>query len=220
MPQGYHSTVICTIHGLTDLCSLHHLSLTSAPYLMLMAWPPLLMASLPPLMSSAPPPIHHLLCHNSLCTLIIILHACIIVSALHLYPTQPPPLFRPMFPRSATLLVIILRHHSFISASSFISADQVLSHIISFWSSFSVLHWWCTSLVIPSSFPRHSFVITLYLYSMLHLFPRSAPLLLRSAIPLWPLLCHSATQVLDWDYTFCSIKRLCTSCSISSMNII
>ena len=131
--------------------------------------------------------------------------ALYIVSALHLYPTQPPPLFRTMFPRSATLLVIILRHHSFISASSFISADQVLSRIISFWSSFSVLHWWCTSLVIPSSFPRHSFVITLYLYSMLHLFPRSAPLLLRSAIPLWPLLHHSATQVLDWDYTFCSI---------------
>src|SRR6267154_1317792 len=76
------------------------------------------MASPPPLMSSTPPPIHHLLCHNSLRTLIIILRACIIVSALHLYPAQPPPLFCPMFPRSATLLVIILRHHSFIIPSS------------------------------------------------------------------------------------------------------
>src|SRR6267154_2526048 len=151
------------------------------------------MASLPPLMSSALPPIHHILCHNSLRTLIIILRACIIVSALHLYPTQPPPLFRPMFPRSATLLVIILRHHSFISASSFISADRYFYVLYPF----DLVSLYSTDDALPSSFPRHSFVITLYLYSMLHLFPCSAPLLVRSAIPLWPLLRHSATQVLD-----------------------
>src|SRR6267154_3307872 len=37
------------------------------------------MASPPPLMSSALPPIHHLLCHNSLRTLIIILRTLIII---------------------------------------------------------------------------------------------------------------------------------------------
>src|SRR6267154_5674685 len=139
------------------------------------------MASPPPLMSSAPPPIHHLLCHNSLHTLIIILRACIIilraciiilraciiVSALHLYPTQPPPLFRPMFPRSATLLVIILRHHSFISASSFISTDRYFYvlypfDLVSLYSTDDALHssFPRHSFVIPSSFLPHSFVIT------------------------------------------------------------
>src|SRR6267154_5400269 len=113
------------------------------------------MASPPPLMSSAPPPIHHLLCHNSLHTLIIILRACIIISALHLYPTQPPLLFRPMFPRSATLLVIILRHHSFISASSFISANQYFYVLYPF----DLVSLYSTDDALHSSFPHHSLII-------------------------------------------------------------
>src|SRR6267154_332516 len=110
-----------------------------------------------------------------------------------LMSSAPPPIHHLLCHNSLRTLIIILCHHSFISTSSFISADQYFYVLYPF----DLVSLYSTDDALHSSFPCHSFVITLYLYSMLHLFPRSAPLLLCSAIPLWPLLCHSATQVLD-----------------------
>src|SRR6267154_4788989 len=131
------------------------------------------MASPPPLMSSAPPPIHHLLCHNSLRTLIIILHVvhCLCTSSVSCAATSAVPPYVPTKRYS-------ISHHpppSFLHLRQFIHLHRsgtFTYYILLIWFLCTplMMHFTRHSLVIPSSFLRHYSVSVLHapLVPMLH----------------------------------------------------